>query len=311
MKIVISQLAMISGFLFLGVHVCSSEHLTDQKTQESPPAEEEQLLPENFTRFAGTMFTGGEPSRKHLEQLFALGVRTVISVDGAETPHQDAAEIGLRYIHLPIGYDGVPEEVSAALESLVNKGNEKIFIHCHHGKHRGPAVAAIFALLADTLTMVQALDKMEQIGTGEEYTGLWDSVRNFNKKKLDQVQPRTLVAYHKVDDFTASMARIDRHYDAVKYHLAKNNAPDSAHIGSEELQHQSLLLEEALKESMRLQDSPDADHKDKAFHDYLRISHEGAFRLRQSITSGKEAEVTSAFKRLKHSCVDCHADFRD
>ena len=57
------------------------------------------------------VFSGSSPEgRAGFESLHAMGIRTIISVDGAK-PHVDLArEQGLRYVHIPIGYDGLPRD---------------------------------------------------------------------------------------------------------------------------------------------------------------------------------------------------------
>jgi len=44
------------------------------------------------------------------ETLSAMGVRTIISVDGAEPQVEKAAAQGMRYTHLPIGYNGFDDQ---------------------------------------------------------------------------------------------------------------------------------------------------------------------------------------------------------
>src|SRR4051794_31173946 len=53
---------------------------------------------------------GGQPAGDAgFEKLAALGVKTIVSVDGI-APNADAAHRhGMRYVHLPFGYDGVPQ----------------------------------------------------------------------------------------------------------------------------------------------------------------------------------------------------------
>src|SRR5687767_8381773 len=50
-----------------------------------------------------------------------LGVRTIISVDGAAPNVELARKFGMRYVHLPIGYDGVPEECGEAIAKAMQE----------------------------------------------------------------------------------------------------------------------------------------------------------------------------------------------
>ncbi len=65
----------------------------------------------NAYRVNAKVICGGLPAGEAgFQKLAALGVKTIISVDGM-TPDLDAAHRnGMHYVHLPFGYDGVPEK---------------------------------------------------------------------------------------------------------------------------------------------------------------------------------------------------------
>ena len=56
------------------------------------------------------LYSGGGPEGDSgFASLKKLGVKTVISVDGARPDVARARAHGLRYVHVPIGYRGVPQ----------------------------------------------------------------------------------------------------------------------------------------------------------------------------------------------------------
>ncbi|EMI21132.1 hypothetical protein RMSM_01919, partial [Rhodopirellula maiorica SM1] len=64
------------------------------------------------------IYSGAQPDDESaFAEIAKLGVRTVVSVDGARPDVAAAKRAGLRYVHIPIGYDGVGQ---AASESIVN-----------------------------------------------------------------------------------------------------------------------------------------------------------------------------------------------
>ena len=94
---------------------------------------------ENTFRLSPRLYSGGDPHGvEALAALKELGVRTIISVDGATPDVETARKLGLRYVHLPIGYDGVPREQAVRLVQAVKTLPGPVYVHCHHGKHRGP-----------------------------------------------------------------------------------------------------------------------------------------------------------------------------
>ena len=69
------------------------------------------------------IYSGGEP---HVEQSFAelkrLGVRTIVSVDGAQPRVDTAKKYGLAYVHIPIGYDGIHSHAGLSIAKLMRTG---------------------------------------------------------------------------------------------------------------------------------------------------------------------------------------------
>src|SRR5262245_42817749 len=94
----------------------------------------------NAYRITDKVISGGLPEGDAaFQELADLGVKTVISVDGMKPDVETAKKHGLRYVHLPHGYDGVPSERVLELAKAVRELPGLIYIHCHHGKHRSPA----------------------------------------------------------------------------------------------------------------------------------------------------------------------------
>src|SRR5262249_10275117 len=105
---------------------------------------------ENAFRLSPRLLSGGQPEGEMgFETLKRLGVKTVISVDGSQPDVEAARRNGLRYVHLPVGYDGIPRDQAILLVAAIRDLPGPVFVHCHHGKHRGPAAAAVCALATE------------------------------------------------------------------------------------------------------------------------------------------------------------------
>jgi hypothetical protein len=62
---------------------------------------------ENLFRLSAGLYSGGQPEGEAgFSDLKRLGIATIISVDGARPDVDRARSIGMRYVHLPFGYDG-------------------------------------------------------------------------------------------------------------------------------------------------------------------------------------------------------------
>ena len=272
-----------------------------------PPSFRSLIKPglENVWRVTDRIYSGGEPQGPlGFQSLEELGIRTVVSVDGA-TPDLEAARAhGIRYIHIPIGYEGISGETGKRLARVARETEGPIYVHCHHGRHRGPAAAAVTCLADGSLTSQRAVAFLESAGTGTEYKGLWRDVERFDPPAPDATLP-PLVEQAAVGSFTAAMAAIDRSVDRLKECRA---ADWQAPAGQPEIipQQEALLLREGFREAAR-----DPVVNDAQFLQWLAESEAHARGLERALEAGDHVQANSRLQRVLQSCQQCHADYRD
>jgi len=132
----------------------------------------------NAYRIHAKVISGGLPEGEAaFQELAALGVKTIISVDGARPDVALAKAHGMRYVHLPHGYDGIPNQRMLDLARAVRDLPGQVYIHCHHGKHRSPTAAAVACVAAGLIDADSAEAILKTAGTGESYRGLYQSAR--------------------------------------------------------------------------------------------------------------------------------------
>jgi protein tyrosine phosphatase (PTP) superfamily phosphohydrolase (DUF442 family) len=290
-------------------------------SQEQPTWRPEKLdapsLP-NAYRLHARVISGGEPAG---EEAFAtlknLGVQTIISVDGARPQLELAKKYGLRYVHLPHGYDGVPDHRAKELAKAVRDLPGPIYIHCHHGKHRSPAAATVACVAAGLLAPEQALSVLTTAGTSENYRGLYQSAqsaRQLDAKLLDELRaefPETV----KVPPIADAMVQIEHTYDHLKQFTAADWQPLEKQPDLDPA-HEALLLKEHYYELAR---TPDVQKQPSAFRQLLTESEQTAAALETLLTnwqkSGRQvptpAKITSTFAATTQNCASCHQKFRD
>jgi hypothetical protein len=133
----------------------------------------------NVVAFHEGVLSGSVPEGDAgFDTLQVLGVRTILSVDGALPDVDRARARGMRYVHLPIGYDGFDDARKVELARAVRDLPRPIYIHCHHGKHRSAGATATVAVALGWLTPELAADRMKVAGTAAGYTGLWSCTAN-------------------------------------------------------------------------------------------------------------------------------------
>lgn len=267
----------------------------------------------NVIRVNDKLISGGVPEGDEgFETLRRLGVKTVISVDGAKPEVERAKKLGLRYVHLPIGYNGVPREQGLRLARAVRDLPGQVFIHCHHGKHRSPAAAAAIRRCLDgQCTADTALAMLKQAGTGPNYTGLYAAVNEFSaipNDVLDRVSadfPETAP----VGQFTELMVTVDTHWDHLKLIRAAGWRTPPKHPDLVPA-HEALLLREGYTESIRL---GDAKKWPAEMHEWLIAAEKNAQHLEDVLRAGKldPDAAEKAYKQAATDCVKCHAKYRD
>ena len=171
----------------------------------------------NAFRLSENIYSGSEPnSAEAFGRLQAWGVKTVISVDGKAPDVEAAARHGLRYVHLPLHYKGIEAEILARLVKTFREMPRPFYVHCFHGRHRGPAAAAVGRLVLDGVSRETALAEMRQwCGTSSTYSGLYGSIA---RAELPSPQQSASLDWdfpsrHPVRAFRASMADLARCYD--------------------------------------------------------------------------------------------------
>ncbi|MHC4879940.1 MAG: cytochrome c [Planctomycetota bacterium] len=224
-------------------------------------------------------------------------------MDGARPDVETARRYGLRYVHIPIGYDGIKSDEGLSLARLVRDTDGPFYIHCHHGRHRGPAAAAIVCIAAGKFDCREALEILERAGTDRKYRGLWRDVENYRVPSDHEELPR-LVEIATVGSLAAAMARIDRAYDNLKRCRDAKWSIPAAHPDVVP-GHEALLIKEAFRETGRHRD----DESDEQFSKWLAEAETAAKNVENAIARNT-SQVGVHFRNLGASCRRCHDKYR-
>ena len=136
----------LAGFLALACLLHASA-----RGQQPPRSAELPTIP-HLQAVADGVFSGARPrDEQDFAALAKMGVKTIVSVDGVRPDIEAAKKHGLRYIHIPLGYDTVDDRAVGSLTRVAREPLGPLYVHCHHGKHRGPAAAAIICLAASCM----------------------------------------------------------------------------------------------------------------------------------------------------------------
>lgn len=271
-----------------------------------PPADPSGL--HNFLPVGDGLWSGSNPEGDAgFQSLRDLGVRTLVSVDGARPDVDRAHKFGLRYAHVPVAYGGITQE---QVVRLVKAGElpGPIYVHCHHGKHRGPTAAALMRLArADGWTADDAVAFLARAGTDRRYEGLYANPRAFRPPTAEElaavpVPPEAAG----VGGLAAIMVGVDETWDRLTAVRANGWAPPAGATGS--AAHPAVQLGEHYREAARL---PEVASRPEAFRRLLGEAERAAGELEAALRTGDGSAAGPAFDRSARLCATCHREFRD
>jgi hypothetical protein len=249
------------------------------------------------------------------DSLATLGVKTILSVDGAIPDVARAKARGMRYVHLPIGYDGFDDARKAELVRAVRDLPKPLYLHCHHGKHRSAGAAATVGVSLGWLTNAEGAALMKAAGTAEGYKGLWSCTAKASPMMAAAIDAARadFPEVTKPDSLVAAMVAADEALERIK--LVEKNGwkvpaehPDLAPAADAGKIADFLRLLDRDEHVAKLCEADRAD-----FRALLEANakHAGALEALLAAKSTDAAKLGAALKDLGAGCKACHVKHRD
>lgn len=267
----------------------------------------------NAHRVTDKVISGDQPEGDAaFTALEKLGVKTIISVDGATPDAEAARRHGMRYIHIPIGYDGVTVSEGKAIAKAIDEMPGLIYLHCHHGQHRSAAATTVACVYNGSLKPEEAESVLKVFGTGENYKGLWKAAleaRRVNPVKLATLDVK-FVEVSPIPELAEAMVHLDQRWDRIVLLQKSNWQPVVKDHPDLDPPHEALQAQEQIHEIGRtdaVQSRP-ADFRKMLAQSEARVS---ALRDVLAAQPLQRDAADAAFKKASASCLECHAVYRD
>ncbi|MDR3406810.1 MAG: hypothetical protein P4L99_30275 [Chthoniobacter sp.] len=268
----------------------------------------------NVFKLDAALYSGNAPEDEAaFRELARLGVKTIVTVDGTKPNVALAHQFGMRYVHLPFGYDGLPQTRGVELAKAVQvaEADGPVYLHCHHGKHRGPTAAAVVCRALDGWTVDQAIDFLHEAGTAPDYAGLYRDVRAFRPPPAAELArmrtdfPETAQTPPMVD----TMVAIDQHCDALKAAQKTGWREVPGHPETSPAQT-AVLMWELFREALR---DPETKQRGEDYAAKLAEGEKTADALRTVLGArGQAGEARdAAFQQMTQTCTACHKAHRN
>lgn len=265
----------------------------------------------NVVTYTEGIYSGSVPyGDAGFDSLKALGVRTILSVDGAAPEVQFAEARGMRYVHLPITYAGMSDQRRLEITRAIRDLPHPMYVHCHHGKHRSAAAVGSAAVALGLLTPEQAEGRMKVSGTAPGYTGLWKCVATSTVMSAAEIDAAdaSFPPRYKTTGMVQSMVEIDEASDHLKQIEAAGWTTPKDHpdlVPAAEAGRMADLLRVLVKD-------PEVSEHPAEFATWLTESATMSTALEEALVRGQSAaELSAKFKLISKACKDCHVKYRD
>lgn len=135
----------------------------------------------NFVQVAPGVYRGGEPTDEGWQYLNVLGIKTIVKLNfDVEGSDVKAKSYGMNVITCAIppgkvsqsGVQPSGKVVAMAVNTLRDRRNSPVYVHCTHGQDRTGLIVGMFRVLDDGWTKDQAWKEMIQRGFHRELLGL-------------------------------------------------------------------------------------------------------------------------------------------
>lgn len=265
----------------------------------------------NVVAYAPGLLSGSVPEGDAgFDTLVAMGVRTIISVDGAQPDLARAKARGLRYVHLPISYNGVPSDRRLELSRAARELPGPIYLHCHHGRHRSAGALGVVTVTLGLTTPEQAIERMKVSGTSPSYTGLYRCVSQATVASERELQSASgaFPESWKTSGLVKVMVEIDEVYELLR-RIEKagwKTPPDHPDLVPAAEAGRLADLFRNLRDDERVLARP------PAFLEWMMSAAREAQDLENGLVAGLSAtELSARYAIITKSCKDCHVAYRD
>jgi protein tyrosine phosphatase (PTP) superfamily phosphohydrolase (DUF442 family) len=279
---------------------------------KSTPQEEHGL--HNVFSLSGNIISGSEPhGEEAFKELDKLGIKTILSVDGKVPDQQLADKYGMTYVHVPIQYKGISDDEMMKLAKTFREQEGPFYVHCFHGKHRGPAAAEVGRVVLDGIPRDQAVAEMRQwCGTAQSYEGLYRVIAegNIPDAMTTKAFAWDFPAAHPFEGYRGGMVEVSRADDNLKFLSKRKWQPDAEHPDIDAV-NEATKLASALERCGQLEE---VASKPPDFQGWMADSVKQSAALRDALKGMKEGDTAAAdkaYKDLTASCNACHDVYRN
>ncbi|MBP7052133.1 MAG: tyrosine-protein phosphatase [Phycisphaerae bacterium] len=144
----------------------------------------------NLHRVSDDLYRGAQPAAEGMEQLDALGIKTIINLRSSDTDRDILGQAGPTYEHIPmVAWNAEDEDVVRFLQIVTDETRLPAFVHCQRGADRTGLMVAVYRIVVQGWDKEQAIDEMTH-GGFRFYSGWSNLVRYIRNLDVGAIRRR-------------------------------------------------------------------------------------------------------------------------
>lgn len=156
------KILLILLALFVGGSACAEPRV--RPTEWAQPMLDVKLG--NFYKVSDELYRSRQPGDEEMEQLAAMGIRSVLNLREYHSDDDEAAATGIKLYRVPMNAGDINDElVTKALDALA-AAPKPALVHCWHGSDRTGAIVAMYRMVFQGWPRQQAIDEFLNGGYG-------------------------------------------------------------------------------------------------------------------------------------------------
>jgi protein tyrosine/serine phosphatase len=129
---------------------------------------------DNFGEISPVYYRGSLPKGSNVDELAALGVKTVIDLTGDDgDPGEQAAveRAGMSYVHIAMTTRQSPtaDQLAEFLKVANDPASQPVYVHCVGGRHRTGVMTAAYRMTHDGWSSERSFAEMKQYKFGADF----------------------------------------------------------------------------------------------------------------------------------------------
>lgn len=132
----------------------------------------------NVYKVADEVYRGAQPTTQGFQELYKMGIKTVVNLRFRHSDLDDLGKIGLAYIEIPMNaWHPKDEDVVKFLQIVTDPEKVPVFVHCQHGADRTGVMVASYRIIIQGWSKDQAIAEMTEGGFG--FHAVWINLPRF------------------------------------------------------------------------------------------------------------------------------------